>query len=371
MKWLSLAVCLFLLNNRPPAITNESVPAGPPTLNVLAYYSGNSSGIDGYAVDKLSHIIFSFCHLKGNRLSVDNAKDSATIRKLVSLKKKHPRLKIMLSLGGWGGCEFCSPVFSTESGRKEFAASVQQLNNYFKTDGIDLDWEYPAIEGYPGHAYKNGDRNNFTELVKELRKVLGTKNEVSFAAGGFTKFITESIDWLAVMPLVDRVNLMSYDLVGGYSKITGHHTPLYSNPRQVESADHAIGMFDSMGISRSKIVIGAAFYARTWENVADTNRGLYQPGVFKNFIAYREFENKIGRAQGFTIYRDSVSRAAWAYNKKGLVFATFDDTLSIREKVHYAIVKGLNGIMFWELSLDKRRNGLLDVIDRNLRKHQH
>jgi len=29
----------------------------------------------------------------------------------------------------------------------------------------------------------------------------------------------------------------------------------------------------------------------------------------------------------------------------------------------YAIKKGLNGIMFWELTLDKQSGGLLDVID--------
>src|SRR5690606_25155350 len=103
-------------------------------IAVIAYYSGNVDAIDKYDVKKLTHIIYSFCHLKGNRLNVDNEGDSATIKKLVSLKKDHPKLKVLLSLGGWGGCEFCSPVFSTEAGRKEFAASVKELNDYFMTD---------------------------------------------------------------------------------------------------------------------------------------------------------------------------------------------------------------------------------------------
>ena len=144
-----------------------------PEMAVIAYYIGNSKAIDNYPVKKLTHIIFSFCHLKGNRLSVDNAGDSATIKRLVALKSSNTKLKVLLSLGGWGGCEFCSPVFSTEAGRNEFAQSVKELNDYFGTDGIDLDWEYPAIEGYPGHKYQSVDRNNFTSLVKAIRISLG------------------------------------------------------------------------------------------------------------------------------------------------------------------------------------------------------
>src|SRR6187549_2432977 len=136
-------------------------------ISVIAYYAGDAAHIDAYPVEKLTHIIFSFCHLQGNALHVDNKNDSLTIQHLVGLKQRNPSLKIILSLGGWGGCKTCSPVFSTEKGRKEFAASVKQLNEYFKTDGIDIDWEYPAIEGYPNHQYLPADKQNFTALMQE------------------------------------------------------------------------------------------------------------------------------------------------------------------------------------------------------------
>lgn len=333
-------------------------------LAVIAYYSGNSKAIDNYAVEKLTHIIYSFCHLEGNRLKVDNKADSATIKKLVSLKKTNPELKVLLSLGGWGGCKTCSPVFSTEAGRKEFARSVKEINDYFHTDGIDLDWEYPAIEGYPGHEYKPEDRPNFTALVKELRSSLGSQHEITFAAGGFPKFLEESIEWKEVMAVVDYVNLMSYDLINGYSTLTGHHTALYSNQQQTVSADHAISWLDSIGIPMDKIVIGAAFYARTWENVEDLDNGLYQAGKFKNFIPYNQFDKRLNKEVGFAFYRDTVSKAPHAYNTGTKTFATFDDPGSILEKTRYARQKGLKGIMFWELTLDQHKDGLLDVIDR-------
>src|SRR5688572_20342804 len=230
-------------------------------FSVIAYYSGNSSGIDSFAVEKLTHIIFSFGHLKNNKLSIDNAADTATIHKLVTLKARNPELKVILSLGGWGGCEFCSPVFAVKEGREEFAGSVKGLLIYFKADGIDLDWEYPAIPGHPGHAYSLADRKNFTELIRALRDTLGNRYEISFAAGGFDSFLRESVEWDKIMPLLDKVNLMTYDLVHGYSTVTGHHTPLYSTPEQKQSADNVIRYLDSIGVPLSKLIIGAAFYA--------------------------------------------------------------------------------------------------------------
>lgn len=357
LMFLSLFLFSFIKNS---AIDRQ--------LAVIAYYSGDSKTIDNYPVEKLTHIIYSFCHLKGSRLNVDNKGDSATIKKLVSLKKKYPKLKVLLSLGGWGGCEFCSPVFSTDEGRKTFARSVKQINDYFQTDGIDLDWEYPAIEGHPGHAFKLEDKANFTALVKDLRNSLGNKHEISFAAGGFPKFLQESIDWTEVMSVVDYVNLMSYDLVNGYSTKTGHHTPLYSTTEQVESVDNAISYLSSLGVPTNKIVIGAAFYARTWENVEPVNNGLYQAGKFKSFISYRQFDSRLSKENGFVFYRDTIANSAYAYNTAKKTFATFDDPLSIEAKTKYAIDKGLKGIMFWELTLDRPAGGLLDVIDRAKKK---
>ncbi|TAL44197.1 MAG: glycoside hydrolase family 18 protein [Chitinophagaceae bacterium] len=362
-----LVIPLMLLS----ACTSEKKDADKSTtgIAVIAYYSGNNSLIDNYDIKKLTHIIFSFCHLKGNRLSVDNASDSATIKKLVSLKSKNPQLKVMLSLGGWGGCEFCSQVFETVGGRKEFAQSTKELTEYFKTDGIDLDWEYPVIEGYPGHRFIPEDKANFTSLMKELRDALGKEAIISFAAGGFEDFLKKSVEWDKVMPAVDMVNIMSYDLVSGFSTMTGHHTPLYSSAQQKESADKAVRYLDSIGVPKNKMVIGAAFYGRVWENVQPVNNGLYQQGKFKSFIPYRLSSTLLSTDSGYVFFRDSITKAAYAYNVSKNLFATFDDTASIRLKTQYTISQGLKGIMFWELTLDKQTGGLLDVIEENKKNH--
>lgn len=342
----------------------------PNEFSVIAYYYGDSSNFNNYPTEKLTHIIYSFLHLQGSRLAFDKPEDSVTVAKLVQLKNKQPDLKIILSLGGWGGCETCSDIFSTEQGRNMFSKSVKEVLIRTNTDGIDLDWEYPAIVGLPEHKYMPEDRRNFTLLVQNLRQELGNDYEISFAAGGYTEYLQKSIEWKEVMEIVDRVNLMSYDLTNGYSTTTGHHTPLYSTPTQIESTDHGVRFLDSIGVPAHKIIIGAAFYARIFNKVnSSTTGGLNQTCVFKNGIDYKYFDDSLFAHHNFIEYWDSTALAPYAYSISKKEFATYDNEKSIKLKTNYALQHKLGGIMFWELQGDKTKNGLLDVIHQAIKQH--
>ena len=61
-----------------------------------------------------------------------------------------------------------------------FAISTANVIGSFDADGIDLDWEYPGISGYPGHNYKPEDRENFTDLVVQLRKYMEKGPHIKF-----------------------------------------------------------------------------------------------------------------------------------------------------------------------------------------------
>lgn len=331
--------------------------------NVIAYYSGGRPlVVDSFPIEKLSHLIYSFGHLKGDSLYISKAKDSALIARMVALKTRNKNLKVMIALGGWGGCKNCSEVFSRKEGRKTFAKTTKELLDFFKADGIDLDWEYPAVKGYPGHQYTPEDKHNFTLLVQELRSTLGKKAEISFAAGGTKNCIDSCFEWDKVMPLVNRVNLMSYDLVSGYATVSGHHTPLYSNSQQELSADFGVKALIAAGVPSQKIALGAAFYARIFQNTTDANQGLYQPTKFLRGVSFKNFKTQFTEEKGFKYYWDDVSKAPYYYNASSKQFVTFDDPKSISLKTKYVIDQKLNGIMFWELTDDAYQNGLLDVI---------
>ena len=347
-----------------PFIVSAADPIRPP-FSVIAYYSGNAAEIDRYRVQSLTHIIYSFTLLKNNQLHVSAAAGNI-LKKLVSLKKKNPQLKVALAFGGWGGCKTCSQVFAVPANREVFAQSVLSVLQQYQLDGIDLDWEFPTIESLPGHAYGPADKQNFTELIKAVRNVLGNRYELSFAAGVFPEYLYNAVEWKKVIPLVNRVHLMSYDMVNRKSAFTGYHAALYSTTFQKTSIDNTIRFLDSMNIDRNKIVIGAAFYARMYK-VADTsNQGLYRPAVFDGFTIYKSYQRQFASNNGFTRYWDDTAKVPYCFNATQKLFVTFDDEHSIALKTSYALDKKLNGLLIWELRQDDAQQRLLNAISNRL-----
>ena len=164
------------------------------------------------------------------------------------------------------------------------------------------------------------------------------------------------------MKKVDRVNLMSYDLVGGYSKVTGHHTPLYSTPQNEGSVDAGVRLLEQHGVPAKKIVVGAAFYGRMFENAQDSLNGLYQQAKFKRGIPSKYFATILSSDSGFVSYWDSTAQAPYSYNREKKLFVTYDDKTSVGLKTKYVIDNGLGGIMFWQLREDAYDDGLLEAI---------
>ena len=156
---------------------------------------------------------------------------------------------------------------------------------------------------------------------------------------------------------------MTYDLVNGYAQSTGHHTPLYSTPQQVESTDHAVRWLDSAGVPLSKIAIGMAFYARVFQGADSINNGLYRPCHFLRGVSYKDQAAFFSPDSGWVYHWDPVAQAPYMYNARQQLFASFDDSVSIRLKTEYALHKHLGGVMFWQLTEDRFNGGLLDTID--------
>jgi chitinase len=336
-------------------------------FRVIAYCMSDGGEIEKYEIDKLTHLIFSFTYLQGNKISFKNSEDEDRLKRFIALKTKYPKLKVLVSFGGWGGCKTCSDVFASDSGRKEFVISVNDLLKKYNADGIDIDWESPVIGGYENHKASKDDKENFTSLIKELRNTLPAKSEICFDANSFKTYLELSIDWQKVMQLVDYVNLMTYSLPSNVKGQTGHHTALYSSPFQYESADIAIHKLDSIGVPMNKIIIGAGFYSEVSENVDSVNNGLGRPGTFKTYVKYNELIETIKENEGYEYHWDSLAQAPFLYNKRLKTFVTFDDKKSVSLKTKYAIDNKLGGIMFWQLRQDTFKDGLLDAIDKQIK----
>lgn len=355
-------------------------------FQVMAYFypRGEDFDPDTLQLDRLTHIIFSFTEVIDNEMRFKDGARGALLRKLAEQKDEYPGLRVMIACGGWGGSGGFSEMARSKETRRKFVQSAVRFIEEYNLDGLDIDWEYPGLPGI-GNPYIPEDRENFTALMRELRKAMdrtGRDQTLSFAAAGWQKFF-DHIDLEQVMRYADYMNMMTYDLAGGGDKFTSHHTNLgkvtledlagtpaaeimreRSDTTRPRSAQKIIDFCISRGVRPSQIVIGAAFYGKGWTGVPPENNGLYQPvreawkGNGRYYALQSSYENK----NGFKRYWDETAEAPFLYNPVDSIFITYEDTVSVRLKTEYAIRNQLGGIMFWELGGDVPDQGLLATI---------
>lgn len=377
----------------------------------------------GIPASQLTHLNFAFLDFdsKGDLIFTD--KDAATgapvgmdgvtwgaanggiLNAMQDLRAKNPNMKIGVSLGGWSKSGDFSTVCADESLRKHFVENVMKFIQYTNMDFVDVDWEYPGSvreadlidnkndEGTPNAS--PADKQNFILLLKDLREaldqqgaLLGRSYELSVALSASKATLDLGTDIKQLFEIVDFANIMTYDMHGAWDAASSHQTGLYTNPDDPArdsglSVDDAVTYLLANGAKADKIVIGAAFYTRGWQKVAEgTNPQL--PGLFGEaelcnkdadqtatrganneapmkdgeggraggVWSYRSLDKLKAAYPGLTEYWDDTAKAPYLYSKETGAFFTFDNQRSIQEKAAYVKEKGLGGIISWMASQD-------------------
>jgi len=336
--------------------------------------------VAGYVVDskipdltqedlkKLTHLNVAFGHVKDDVIITDHIKHMDMVQKI---KDEHPELNLILSVGGWSAGGF-SEAASSEEGRIAMANSAVCVLIDYPFDGIDLDWEYPCY-GEAGIESSPDDKKNFTLLLKTMREALdrqGAQDERHYLltiAAGADQYYVDGTEMDQVQQYLDFVQLMTYDMRGGFQILTGHHTNLHTSPGDLFriSTESSINMFVRAGVPREKIVIGVAFYSRVWQQVPDINHGLHQMAGSTGGYGpdFTDLSANYINKNGYTRYWDEEAKAPFLFN--GTSFISYDDEESLEHKCEYVKNHNLAGMMFWEYGCDKTHR-LLDTMHKGL-----
>jgi len=375
-------ICLLATSLTTPLLAQKS------KLVIIGYVTGNGWTKEQIQANKLTHINYAFAVPSADgKLDPMNARDSVNMANLTSLRSVNKDLKILLSIGGWGGCKYFSDAALTDAARKKFADAAVELLKKHKLDGLDIDWEYPAQIG-AGNIYRPEDKQTFTLFLKALRDRLDEQGKLdkrpasnhyllTAATGGDTAFVNHT-ELNNAQKYLDYVNIMTYDLYHGNDKVSGHHSPLAQSKMGGQSRTNSISAVEGhikAGVPASKIVLGIPFYGRGWTDVVNTEaatqaKGLYQPSTGKHlFIGYDELAEKYINKNGFTRYWDADAKAPYLWNPTTRTFISYADEASFEPKVAYVKEKGLAGVMFWEYIYDlKQQQKLFNKLVSDVRK---
>lgn len=308
----------------------------------------------------LTHINLAFGLVDGHKLDTSQLTNISLTQQF---RAWNPDIQIVLSVGGWGAGGFSEMAMSPD-GRRAFAQSCLEAVERLGLDGIDIDWEYPC-SSQAEIASDPRDRENFTLLLQALRDSLGSRS-LSIAAGAGEYFI-QGTEMDKVASIVDYVQIMTYDMRGGFTRQAGHHAALRASAGDDSGLNTVdmVDMFHKAGVPLEKLVIGAAFYCRQWSGVTDKDHGLLQPAetIGQGGPGYGELTEEFLRQGGYTKYWDEAAQAAYLWN--GSQFISYESPEAIALKCRYVKEAGLLGLMYWEHGCDKTHQ-LVGVIGKEL-----
>ncbi|KAJ1063619.1 hypothetical protein K5549_000116 [Capra hircus] len=312
-----------------------------------------------------SHLIYSFASISNNKVIIKDKNEAKLYQAINSLKTKNPKLKILLSIGGYlFGSKGFHPMVESSSSTLKFVNSVILFLRNHNFDGLDISWIYPNVK----------DNTHFTVLIHKLAEafqqdfVKSTKERLLLTAGvsAGRQMIDNSyqIKELAKQSRdLDFINLLSFDFHGSWEKplVTGHNSPLRKGQldrgtNSYYNVEYAVGYWINKGMPAEKVVMGIPTYGRSFTLAsAETAVGAPASGpgatgpITKSsgFLAYYEICRFL---QGAKITRLQDQQVPYAV--KGNQWVGYDDVESVETKVQFLKNLNLGGAMIWSIDMD-------------------
>lgn len=232
------------------------------------------------------------------------------------------------------GAEFIEIASSPER-RGKFAKMMAQFVKKFNYDGIELDWE--ATIKLPEHlAFMKDIRNALTELnlEKPLYVATALHSDHRYTQAQATE-LSNYVDW---------INIMTYDMGGGYwGSIAAHNTPL---DKMKEVLKHW-SVF-----SPKKLCIGLASYGYAYRGIKP-NQELPEGEKLDKYgrdFSYTQLPALL--ADGWFEQWDSVAECPYYFSPDSSEFLTVDSERSINLKVDWILESGYKGLFWWEFHTD-------------------
>ena len=331
---------------------------------------------------------------------------------ILKLKRLHPKLKTVISLGGASAAEASafSTAASTQAGRQ---ALVSACINMFIVgnvgsdwngnitapglfDGFNIDWEFPAA----------ADKQNFTLLLAEFRNQLnalsaqtGKQYVLSFdGPAGAQNYV--NIDLKNAAKQVDFITIDGYNYAGTWESTTNDASPLFDSRQDPDfgqnlDIDDTVMAYLKAGVPAQKYVMGVPLYGAGWTGVPNKNHGLYQTSTGPSNVLLANGTGVCGDLSGNTPGCDTLltpgtatyatlstltangykssfdpSRIAVSlYNPSSGTFYTYDDPDTALLKALYVDLRvpgGLGGAFVWAVKDDDANGTMVKTLAKGL-----
>jgi len=240
---------------------------------------------------------------------------------------------------------------ASPSARANFIKNCIKVAEDMQLDGIDLDWEYPL----------EGDGPNQLALHREIRAAFDKlPRKLLFTAA------VPVVDYWAhwsdseTFKLLDYLNCMTYDYMGTWEKAVIPNSGM-------DMSDSTMRYFVGRGVPKGKLVMGAAFYGKSFDG--GKGMGSTFTGIGSGDNGDWMWKNLLTQFQQvpYKIMWDEKTGSEYAIGNDEII--VFNGLPSQRIRGEFIRNSDYGGVMLWDLLSDvpDRDKSLLVALYRGLR----
>ncbi|KAH8310475.1 hypothetical protein KR044_001549 [Drosophila immigrans] len=290
---------------------------------VVCYYDSASYSIEGagqltnkqleVAIQYCSHLVYGYVGIKGDNYEAHSLNEKVDIlehqfSEITSFKRKYPKLKILLSVGGDRDIDESHPdkyIELLEAGpekQKAFIQTAHLLVKNFGFDGLDLAYQFPRnkprkVHGVGGTILKvfkkvftgneivdeeaEKHKLQFTRLVSDLEETLHPDGYLL----SLTVLPNVNSTWYYDIPkldkLVDFVNLCTFDFITPERnpEEADYSAPLFYDDTEDRlphnNVEFQTKYWAKQGFPKNKLNVGIPTHGNVWKLTDDSgNTGI-------------------------------------------------------------------------------------------------
>ncbi|XP_039299774.1 chitinase-like protein EN03 [Nilaparvata lugens] len=401
------------------------------SARVVCYWDGRSFHREGVAkitVEEIkpaltycTHLIYGFAaiddddyHIEPIDKKLDTDKDNGhnQYKQVTDLKRSHPGLTVLLSVGGNADTEDPEKyltLLESKDHQTKFINSVKTFLTKHGFDGIDIAWQFPVVKEKKDRGIIGGffhkvkktfgsgvddkaeeHKDQFVTLLRDMKSVLRTDNKIMTL--GVLPHVNSTVyyDVKDILPYLEFINLWTVDFrtPKRTSDQADYAAPLYYqyDRKPHQNIDSTVRWWKEQGAEPHKLIVGLPTYGRTWKTTLDSAISGVPPLVAdgpgpagthtktEGLLAYYEICPRIVSPTNAKAPRDTLRRVTdpskrlgtYGYhmpnkqkNEEEGIWVSFEEPETAAQKAQYVKQNGYGGVALIELSLDDPR-GMCD-----------
>lgn len=249
-------------------------------------------------------------------------------------------------------------MVSTQANRRAFIQSLIKFMDTYGFQGADIDWEYPAE---PKRGGRKEDTENLVLLMKEMKEQFDGRYGSSLTIAPDYWYL-RGFKPAAMQDFVDWIGFMAYDLHGPWDTDVKTLGSVVRPQTDITEIDKNLKPLWFDGVNPAKIVMGIAYYGRTYtlSNPSCGSMGCsFVPGLggaagsctnSAGVLSNREIK-RIIKDEGITPYFNTTAMVKY-FTYQGSSWVGYDDAETYALKEAFANDRCLGGIMIWSIDFD-------------------